>query len=894
MLRLTEGKIMLKIGKKAVCAVVAALVALACLPLQSFADGEWAPSVIGGLYSFTSNETEINLQGSDSFVYRDECFMRSAYDGCTHLATLSAQAALASASRWGDELDPENVDDTAENAKNIVDMLGGMGFADVETNRYYTLEKQENGAAAAVGHRTIVADGKTYTLLAVVPRSAGYKQEWTGNFNVGEGDFHDGFKQGRDEILRFVRQYLESHGITGDLKVWIAGHSRGAAIANSLGGFFAGGGASYFENVTVTPENVYCYTFATPKTVKNTLSKKAYLSVSGAREDTIYANDTPGDAYVYPEDGTLDPHDPVFNCVRNYPLPFDFITMLPPAAWGYTDFGTIESFDANGAVTVEEMLEELGVLAPFAYDEFVGGGDFRNFRMQKFDFALLAPVDDPSASGQLTMAEFLAQRIQGLVHVVPTSVDYVQNGGEETLQAVAGLYGMLHSFKGIDIDSITNILAEPLMLAYITYGRERLKEENRIANDATDDEAACAVLCDLLSYVTESEITASTSTDTAIAAVVKFIADRENTPLYNTLVSTVAGMLPEDASSAAMISAMLRLFVTDPEASKEDMIGAVLKACVYGPEEGTDAFEQGASAETVRTLVYTALSIDNEDLGTAVGYGYSPISSLVSYLVKTLRVKEKDDGGAPLAYYDTIDEAADAKLAAALKTIISPLVEKHTGKYGDLFDAQLANHFDTLLLGKNVTMLRNLLASTILYTEGKPFGAESALANAATFLQCTSMIPLAHYNEVNAAWCKAIEKKLNVTPPRSSDPIENGSAQQLVVPAKTKEGERIIYALGRDGVTVPPDEAFSETVPTASEAGTYYVWYRTTGQSGTSEASCVTATIYAPGQIVPDPQTGDTGMYVPAFVIIVSLAVPVVLFGKKKKAARKGAADTEN
>ena len=205
---------MLKIGKKAVCAVVAALVALACLPLQSFADGEWAPSVIGGLYSFTSNETEINLQGSDSFVYRDECFMRSAYDGCTHLATLSAQAALASVCRWGDELDPENVDDTAENAKNIVDMLGGMGFADVETNKYYTLEKQENSAAAAVGHRTIVADGKTYTLLAVIPRSAGYKQEWVGNFNVGEGDFHDGFKQGRDEILEMVSELRRTQHIT--------------------------------------------------------------------------------------------------------------------------------------------------------------------------------------------------------------------------------------------------------------------------------------------------------------------------------------------------------------------------------------------------------------------------------------------------------------------------------------------------------------------------------------------------------------------------------------------------------------------------------------------------------------------------------------------------------
>ena len=49
---------------------------------------------------------------------------------------------------------------------------------------------------------------------------------------------HAGFKAARDEVLRYAAKYMKDHGITGDLKVWIAGHSRGAATSNSLGGFF--------------------------------------------------------------------------------------------------------------------------------------------------------------------------------------------------------------------------------------------------------------------------------------------------------------------------------------------------------------------------------------------------------------------------------------------------------------------------------------------------------------------------------------------------------------------------------------------------------------------------------------------------------------------------------
>ena len=160
--------------KKAFCILLAALLLVAALPVQVLAEDTDASFVTEGTYSFTSNEND-NKQLTDTFIYRDDCFMRSSHLGCCHLTELSAQVAIASVSRYGKEEDPDEVD-PSNNSENIVNMLEDMGFEDVQTNKYYTLEKLENSAAVAVGKREIKAFGKTYTLLAIIPRSAGYKQ----------------------------------------------------------------------------------------------------------------------------------------------------------------------------------------------------------------------------------------------------------------------------------------------------------------------------------------------------------------------------------------------------------------------------------------------------------------------------------------------------------------------------------------------------------------------------------------------------------------------------------------------------------------------------------------------------------------------------------------------
>ena len=82
----------------------------------------------------------------------------------------------------------------------------------------------------------------------------------------------------------------------------------------------------------------------------------------------------------------------------------------------------------------------------------------------------------------------------------------------------------------------------------------------------------------------------------------------------------------------------------------------------------------------------------------------------------------------------------------------------------------------------------------------------------------------------------------------------NGSAQELVTEGSVTGGT-IYYALGEDAVMAPAFDGRSEeenkkwntSIPTATKAGTYYVWYKAVGDEThvDSDAECVTSKILA-------------------------------------------------
>ena len=81
------------------------------------------------------------------------------------------------------------------------------------------------------------------------------------------------------------------------------------------------------------------------------------------------------------------------------------------------------------------------------------------------------------------------------------------------------------------------------------------------------------------------------------------------------------------------------------------------------------------------------------------------------------------------------------------------------------------------------------------------------------------------------------------TAPEAIDRTYDGSAKELIKAGGAEDGE-MRYALGTNDEE-PPVSDWSTDIPTATDAGTYYVWYMAAGDSkhSNSQKTCVTVTI---------------------------------------------------
>ena len=94
------------------------------------------------------------------------------------------------------------------------------------------------------------------------------------------------------------------------------------------------------------------------------------------------------------------------------------------------------------------------------------------------------------------------------------------------------------------------------------------------------------------------------------------------------------------------------------------------------------------------------------------------------------------------------------------------------------------------------------------------------------------------------------------TAPEAKALTSNGSVRELVTPGQASGGN-MYYVLGTDTTTAPTD-GWTTSIPTATEAGTYYVWYKVVGDADHLDVdpACVTVTIVEPSSSV-DLTLGD-------------------------------------
>ena len=161
----------------------------------------------------------------------------------------------------------------------------------------------DDSAACVIGYKNI---GET-TLIAIAVRGAGYEGEWGSNFNVGSNGNHRGFSTASNFIQYYLNTFCSyfSKYFKSDIKFWVTGYSRGAAIANLVAASL-NKGTDYSEIKKLNPnkDNVYAYTFETPQ---NTTDLKAHTSQ--------YNN--------------------IFNIIN----PIDPVPKVAPSIWSFTRYG---------------------------------------------------------------------------------------------------------------------------------------------------------------------------------------------------------------------------------------------------------------------------------------------------------------------------------------------------------------------------------------------------------------------------------------------------------------------------------------------------------------------------------------------------------------------------
>lgn len=149
------------------------------------------------------------------------------------------------------------------NEADIADYLVSLGFPEDRIRQYDYDSPIAHSVGLTLACREVVnSNGATVTLYAVIARGTAGTAEWFSNFDMGDGDVAMGFDLAAHRVVDHFTNYITLYPpLDGaSFKLWLTGHSRGAAVANLIAG----------QYVYLPQEQVYCVTFATPNVALQT------------------------------------------------------------------------------------------------------------------------------------------------------------------------------------------------------------------------------------------------------------------------------------------------------------------------------------------------------------------------------------------------------------------------------------------------------------------------------------------------------------------------------------------------------------------------------------------------------------------------------------------------
>ena len=202
------------------------------------------------------------LSGESNYTatcyYEDDFFNNSAMQYDPSLATMSLSLAMSGFSSASQNT--SNPD--GNNSENVQALLSNLKFDpdSFQANEGYNRPSETDSIGVAAAMKELPNDT---TLLAVVVRGGGYGSEWGGNFKLGYSGEHEGFEIASEKVLSFLRAYCSDKVFKSNVKVWIVGYSRGAAVANITAAWLSCG-VQLRSDIVLSNENIYAYCFETP------------------------------------------------------------------------------------------------------------------------------------------------------------------------------------------------------------------------------------------------------------------------------------------------------------------------------------------------------------------------------------------------------------------------------------------------------------------------------------------------------------------------------------------------------------------------------------------------------------------------------------------------------
>ena len=341
----------------AICAITAVAMSFGVAEIPGFTGTAKAATAsdlnaVKGVYWFAPHVLSTDL--TDTYVYNDRLLTGDSRTYNKQLATMSYELAVTSVSS---DREPKTDAGYANKSRNVKAYLEDNGFVDFATNKDYKTRMRSDTMGVACAHKKITENGKTYTVLVIVPRNAGYEAEWGSNYMLSDPsktgsdkDDHFGFKRAKNNVLSFAKQYVQKYGIKGDIKVWAPGYSRGAGVMNLIGAALIDNPKGVLgSSITLKPRDLYCYTYGTPRTAS---TSKAYTSAK---------------------------YDYIHNLYKGY----DKVASLLAQSMGVARYGQNKGYEVSGKK--QQMLNLLKATNSAVYKKYTTNCDPDGFTPMKFD-----------------------------------------------------------------------------------------------------------------------------------------------------------------------------------------------------------------------------------------------------------------------------------------------------------------------------------------------------------------------------------------------------------------------------------------------------------------------------------------------------------------------------